>query len=212
MKKQLLYSFLVAVCATLVSCGSKQSVVTAPQQTNPSNPYGEKLQLTECESYALAAPGKRAVGKGTSFNESTARQLAELDARAAFSNAIDVAVKAGAEAANFDITKYMGTDNAGATNTDGGGRNNTDNTAFSANIIKNTNIVKLDKYFGKNRQYTVFVCLEYNGSIADMVKSATQNVRQLVSDEDRNKIDENLNAFQKKMEDELQNRSNSNFQ
>lgn len=215
MKKLIMIPLMAITAMTVISCGSSKAVVSAPvvnpvaqqpqlqRQASNSDPYGDEIQLTPCEEYAMAAPGKRAAGKGVSFNESVARQMAELDARAQFSNAITTAIRSASKMANFDITQYMGTDDKGATATDAGQRQNVQNSSFSANLIKNATIVKVNKYMAKNRQYTIFVCLEYNGSVAEMARQAASKVRQVVSDSDRAKIDQNLKAFEEEIENKL---------
>lgn len=196
MKKTFIISLVMAATAVIVSsCGGAGKVqnTSGAQQTNP---YGTEVALTECEQYALADPGRRAVGKGNSYNESTARDLAELDARATLSRAIDAAVESAMKSGSLSYSQYAGDDNSGMSVNDEATKTNNTRSSYSANIIKNTNIVKINKFFGKNRQYTVFVCLEYNGTVADIAKKAVQNVRQKVSDADRAKIDANLKEFE----------------
>lgn len=195
--KKLLFSFAaVAVMFGVYSCGSSKSVTA-------ENPYGQQMTLTECEAYALQLPGKRVSGKGVSFDESAARQLAELDARAKYSDALEAAIISASKKANVEITQYAGGDNDGMSAIDGGTKSNTLAKSVSGNIIKNTSVVKVDKFFGKNRQYTIFVCLEYQGNTADIAKEAANQVKQRVSDADREKIQRELDDFQKEVEDQL---------
>lgn len=170
-----------------------------------TNPYGTSVFQTECEKYALADPVRRAVGKGVSFNESTARNLAELDARAAMSRAIDAAVEDAAKSSSFGYQQHSGNDTSGQSAYDEGGKTNTTSASYSANIIKNTSIVKTDKFLGSNKQYTVFVCLEYNGSSAEMVRNITQNVLQRIPDNARKNINDEINAFENTVESKLKN-------
>lgn len=195
--KKITFFVFVLVAMLLVSCGSSKS--------GTSNPYGKEMVLTESEAYALQKPGKRAAGKGESYDESAARQLAELDARATFSNALASAIVSAAKKSNVDITQYAGSTTDGMTATDGGGQANTMAKSISTNIIKNTNIVKVNKFFGNNRVYTIFVCLEYIGEIEDMAKEAAQQVKQRVSDEDRAKIQYELEKFEKEIKNDLIN-------
>lgn len=195
--KKFLFSFaVVAMMQGFYSCGSNKPVAA-------ENPYGQHMTLTECEAYALQLPGKRVSGKGVSFDESTARQLAELDARARFSDALETAIISAAKKANVEITQYAGGDNDGMSNTDGGKKGNTLASSVSGNIIRNTDVVKVDKFFGNNRQYTVFVCLEYQGNPSDIAKEATSQIKQRVSDVDREKIQRELDDFQKEVENKL---------
>lgn len=61
------------------------------------------------------------------------------------------------------------------------------------------------KYNKKTRKYTVFVCLEYNGDIAKLSKEIANKVSQKISDEQRMKIDFELENFEKEIEKELGN-------
>jgi hypothetical protein len=185
--------------ATLVltSCGSSKQ--------NVENPYGTEMTLTESEAYAMQKPGKRAIGKGVSYDESAARQLAELDARATFSRALDDAIVSAAKKRNIHLDMYSGDVAEGQSVTDAGGDANTFARSISSNIISNCSIVKMNKFFSKNRQYTVFLCLEYLGEIADIAKEAANQVKQRISDSDRAKLGDSLDDFENDIQNNLVN-------
>lgn len=197
MRKMMIYSCALAMMMMTGSCGTVK--------TTSENPYGEEMTLTECEAYAQQMPWKRAAGKGTSYDESTARQQAELDARATFSRALEENILSASKKASFDITKYSGNDIEGNKSTDGGGQTNTLIKSISSNIISDTHIVKTNKFFGKNRQYTIFVCLEYSGNTKDMAEKVKDEVKQRISDNDRAKIKEELDRFEREFLKELTN-------
>ena len=197
MKKTLLFTAALTMILTLASCGSSKV---------SDSPYGKQMSLTESESYALQKPGKRASGRGVSYDESTARQLAELDARASFSRALEDAILTAAKRRNVDLTQYSGDSVEGRNNTDAGGDSHTLQSSISSNIIRNTNVVKVDKFFGQNRQYTVFVCLEYIGEVEDMAKEASKQIQQRISDEDRAKIQAELDKFEQEIKQSLSSR------
>ena len=187
---------------TFTSCGTSNKVPHATKNEQ-ENPYGVQVALTKSEQMAAQAPGKRAYGKGVSFNESTARQLAEMDARGQLSRALDDAIVSAAKVVGFDITQYAGGDGEGMTNTDGGQQQNTLLKSVSSNIITGTSVINTDKFYGKDRKYTIFVCLEYNGSVADMAKKAAEQVKQRVSESDRAKIQQENEKFQQEIEKDL---------
>lgn len=200
MKKNILMAAFAAVAMLFLgSCGSSQKVPQA-SKSEIENPYGSEVFKTEAELYAEAMPGKRASGKGISASESAARQLAEADARAQFSRAIDAAIISASKSVGFDITQYAGGDNEGQTVTDGGLQQNTLVKSISSNIVANTNVVKMNKFYGKDRKFTVFVCLEYNGSIAEIAKKAAQQIQQRIPDEDRKKIQDENSKFEQEIE------------
>ena len=75
--------------------------------------------------------------------------------------------------------------------------------SISSNIISGTNVIKTDKFYGKDRKYTIFVCLEYNSSLADIAKKATEQIMQRVSDEDRAKIRQENEKYQQEVVNDL---------
>ena len=203
MKKLFIASFILAATLFTVSCGSSTKVPQA-SKAEQENPYGTSVFKTPSEKLVEAAPGKRAYGKGVSFSESAARQLAEMDARGQLSRALDAAIVSASKTVGFDITQYTGGDGEGMTNTDGGQKQNTLTKSISSNIISGANVINTDKYYGKDRKYTIFVCLEYNGSVADIAKKAAEQVKQRISDSDRAKIQEENEKYEQEIEKELE--------
>lgn len=199
--KKILFSFVaVAMMFGLYSCGGTAKTVVA------ENPDGQGIVLAKSQSIAIQAPGKRAFGKGVSFDESTACRLAELDARTRFSNALNTAITSAIENASVEIKQYAGGNNDGMSNKDGGGKSISFESSISANIVRNMHVIMMDKFFGKDRQYTIYVCLEYQGSPSDIANEVTEQIKQRVSDTDREKIDSELNRFRKEIENKLNNR------
>ena len=201
MKKYFCGLTILSVILTLLSCGTAK----APQASNSEmqNPYGQEVFKTPSEKLAEQQPGKRASGKGVSFSESAARELAEMDARAQMSRSLDAAIVSASKRIGFDITQYAGGDGEGMTNTDGGQQQNTLAKSISSNIIANTTVINTDKYYGKDRKYTIFVCVEYNGSVQQMAQQAVQQIKQRISDSDRAKIQQENEKFQQEIEQEL---------
>lgn len=168
--------------------------------------YGKEMKLTEAESYALKKPGTRAAGKGVSSRESVAVQVARAQARAAFAEAISSAVISALKISGFDVSQYAGDDEEGHEVSDGAEKTNTMIKSVSKQVIENTQVVKTNKFYNKKtRKYTVFVCLEYNGDIAKLSKEIANKVSQKISDEQRMKIDFELENFEKEIEKELGN-------
>ena len=168
--------------------------------------YGKEMKLTEAESYALKKPGTRAAGKGVSSRESVAVQVARAQARAAFAEAISSAVNSALKISGFDVSQYAGDDEEGHEVSDGAEKTNTMIKSVSKQVIENTQVVKTKKFYNKKtRKYTVFVCLEYNGDIAKLSKEIANKVSQKISDEQRMKIDFELENFEKEIEKELGN-------
>lgn len=168
--------------------------------------YGKEMKLTEAESYALKKPGTRAAGKGVSSRESVAVQVARAQARTAFAEAISSAVNSALKISGFNVSQYAGDDEEGHEVSDGAEKTNTMIKSVSKQVIENTQVVKTNKFYNKKtRKYTVFVCLEYNGDIAKLSKEIANKVSQKISDEQRMKIDFELENFEKEIEKELGN-------
>lgn len=195
----------------LTSCGSSKEVATASQKMNPATAYGQETALTSSEEYALLSPGKRASGRGSSWDESTAQQLAEMEARRAFSEGIDAAILSACKRSGIDIQQYSGDNNTGSSVNDGGIKTNTLTKSISQNIVSNTSVVKKNRFYNNNnRIYTIFVCLEYNGEVQQIAKEATKQIMQRVADEDRLKIENELNEFEQEITKELKNKNQQN--
>lgn len=203
MKKIIVLSVFCGLVLTFSSCRSSSKVPQA-LKAEQENPYGKQVFQTKSEQLYIAAPGKRAYGKGISFDESTARELAEMDARAQFSRALDAAIVSASKKIGFDISKYAGGNGEGMSVTDGGLQQNSLVKSISSNIISGTNIINVDKYYGKDRKYTVFVCLEYNGSVAEIAKKVTEQIKQMVSDQDRQKIQFQNDKYEKEVKNDLE--------
>lgn len=166
--------------------------------------YGNEMKLTEAEKYALKEPGKRASGKGGSSRESAAMSRARLEARAAFAESISSSILSAAKACGFDLTQYAGDDEEGHEMTDGGEKQNNLIKSLAQQVIEGSPVVKTNKYYNKKtRRFTIFVCLEYNGEVSKLAKDMTERVKQKVSDDDRMKIEYNLDKFEKEIENQL---------
>lgn len=192
--------FRLCLCLFVLMAGTVQTV------NAQEDVYGKEMKLTEAESYALKKPGTRAAGKGVSSRESVAVQVARTQARAAFAEAISSAVNSALKISGFDVSQYAGDDEEGHEVSDGAEKTNTMIKSVSKQVIENTQVVKTNKFFNKKtRKYTVFVCLEYNGDIAKLSKEVANKVSQKISDEQRMKIDFELENFEKEIEKELGN-------
>lgn len=192
--------FRLCFCLFVLMAGTVQTV------NAQEDVYGKEMKLTETESYALKKPGTRAAGKGVSSRESVAVQVARAQARAAFAEAISSAVNSALKISGFDVSQYAGDDEEGHEVSDGAEKTNTMIKSVSKQVIENTQVVKTNKFYNKKtRKYTVFVCLEYNGDIAKLSKEIANKVSQKISDEQRMKIDFELENFEKEIEKELGN-------
>jgi hypothetical protein len=122
------------------------------------------INSNACEELQEEKPTLRAVGKGTNVREQTAKNIAEMQARAQFARAIASKIQT------------VTSENAIAFDTYSNGNTNTEQTttaedfakSVAEEIIKNTVIIKTCKELRADNQYDIWVCLEYQGDIAKM--------------------------------------------
>ena len=186
----------------LAACGSSRNAAQATKDEMEA-PDGTRLSINEAIRMAEEKPGTRAYGKGVSADEGFARQQAELDARRQMSDNIAAAVLSAAEKVGFDFFESASTDTEGMGVSDNGSKQNNLARSIADNIVASTMVIKTERYFGKNRRYTVYVCIEYNGEAKDMSQSITRKLRQKVSDENRSRIDAEADRFKQEVEDFL---------
>jgi len=122
------------------------------------------INSNACEELQEEKPTLRAVGKGTNVREQTAKNIAEMQARAQFARAIASKIQT------------VTSENAIAFDTYSNGNTSTEQTttaedfakSVAEEIIKNTVIIKTCKELRADNQYDIWVCLEYQGDIAKM--------------------------------------------
>ena len=134
-----------------------------------------------CEEFQEEKPTLRAVGKGTNAREQTAKNIAEMQARAQFARALASKINtvtsenvSGLDLSVEDFSKSV-----------------------SEEIIKNTVIVKTCKELNADNQYDIWVCLEYQGDISKM---ATEIASKIPAGQK-----EKTEQFKKQIEKELNN-------
>ena len=204
---------LFSVCILLLANAAVANITTSMNNCanmysitadDDDNPDGKEIKLTAAEEYALKEPGKRAAGKGVSSRESMAQQLAETDARRQFSDAISTAILSASKDFGLQYTQYAGDDEQGMNIADEGSKAMTIAKSVSENVIKGTTLVKKNKFYNKkNRRFTIYVCLEYNGSVGEMAQEVAQSLKQRVSENDRAKIVREMKEFEAEIEKQL---------
>lgn len=166
--------------------------------------YGDKEDLTESQKYALKKPATRASGMGQSMRENVARQKAMDNARSALSQALEMAILNASKTLSYDLDGYASSDEDGETMYEGGSKTRSITKTISQNVLKGTPIVKEDKFYNKkNRRFTVFVCVEYQGTESGLAEEAVKQLKNRMSDKDRSRIENELGKWQEEIEKEL---------
>lgn len=177
------------VCAILVtSCGSTN-------KASNTTPYGQKLEDDICISEYKKKPTIRAYGMATHFKESAATSLAEGQARAMFVRKIESAVLAATEELAVSLEQYAGGVADGQHVSDQSAEGNSYVTTIAEQVVRNTHTIETSRYYGDNKQFTIFVCMEYKGGEFELVNQIESNVKERISLGDRAKIEQRHDKF-----------------
>ena len=203
----------------MVSCGSSkqaqndammmqmmqmmQNQQQSQQNLKDDNSYGVEIKKTETELYAEQAPGKRSAANGQAFTKEAAEQFARNNARAKYAEAIESAVISAAKTVYGEMSEFAADEKSGESATEGGQKQHTLAQTVAEQVIANTNVVKTQTFRAKNNRYTVFVCLEYNGEVAELAADIAQQVKQRVSEKSRKRIESDLSKFEEEVKFEL---------
>lgn len=194
MRKNLfvLVALSAAVLCLMTACGASKKV-------SEVNPYGKAVAAEPCIELYEQAPYVRAYGEGQHFKEMTARNIAELQANAMYARKIEKAVISATEDLGISLSKYAADDKSGRSVTDQSGESNDLAASISQQVVRNAHVIKTSRYYNKNNQFTVFVCIEYGGDENALIEQIEQKVKDRISDEDRAKIETRHDEFKDKV-------------
>ena len=209
MKRIKVISCLFAAICLLSSCGGSKQVTTPSGSSKGTKqaPWGTEFELNECQLLAEESPATRAWGEATNHRLSLAKSYAEGQARAALARAVSAIIKTATSESDLSWEKYSGTIAEGQSVTDEGSKGDGMILQIAEEVIGNTVVIKTNQYMQPNRQYHVFVCVEYQGDASSMSNKIVDRVKQLVPDEDRIKMEYQFQKFAEEIEKELAKRS-----
>lgn len=156
------FSILALVCAAMV-------IVPSAYAAKPT-----KVKVDKVVKYAQKDPQRRSWGEGTHFNESTARNIAEMQARAALSAKVEAAAYQMIEEAVTDKTQYISNGSTSAALDESTTERKTMTSTITSQVLRNTPVVKTSIYYQDNKQYKVYVCIEYQGSVDELYNHFTR--------------------------------------
>lgn len=156
------FTLLALVCAAMVIV------------PNANAQKKHKVKVDKVVKYAQKDPQRRAWGEGAHFNESTARNIAEMQARAALSARVESAVYQMMEEAVIDKTQYVSNGSTAAALDESTTDRKTTTSAITSQVLRNTPVVKTSIYYQDNKQYKVYVCIEYQGSVDELYNHFTR--------------------------------------
>ena len=166
-------SYVLAVLAgafLFVACGSSKKTVAS----KTVNPYGKVVEAEPCIELYEQSPCNRAYGNGQHFKEATARNIAELQARAMFARKIESAILSATEDMGISMEKYAADDQSGQSVADQSGEAN-------------------DLAMG----------MEYAGDENTLVDQIERSVQDKISQDDRTKIEQRHNEFRRRILERL---------
>lgn len=206
MKKVFVILSLVALF--FVSCKSSQEL--GGNQSNQSQQnslvneeLGMEIKQDICEILQEEKPGVRACGNAQHFRLSTAKNMAALQARAELASNLEQIILGVLSSGTAQDQQYAGDSQQGANIVDGLGVSEEDLKALTMGIVKNTMIIKTSSYLKPNRQYNVFVCVEYSSDPKQIAEDTVMKVKQLIPDEKKNELKARLDNLGETVIDKL---------
>lgn len=195
MKTTMKYAAVAAAVLAICSCGATKQAVTSTQQSA----IGTALPEEPCITLSEEAPAIRKYGNGQHFKEATAKNIAEAQARSSFARSIAAAIVAATEEIGASMSKYAGDDAQGMSVSDQSDETNDYVMSIANEIVNNTHPIKTSRYILPNRQFNIYVCLEYMGDQNQMVEDIEKKVKDKISPEDRAKIEKRHNDFRQRV-------------
>lgn len=195
--------FLVAAIAIAAgvmatSCGGSKKV--ALESTT-----GQKaIEQDVCEKLQEEKPTLRAVGVGQHFKEATARNIAEAQARAQFARSLATKVKTSTSEEAGASSVYSGDEATGNSVGDQIAKVNDFVDAVANEVVAGTVPIKISKYILPNKQYKVYVCLEYQKGVSELAAEVAKRVEQKIPDEQKLKMNFEFEQYRKRVEAELE--------
>jgi hypothetical protein len=187
----------MAVCAGLIACGSKKQSLQATTGQ-------QAIEQDVCEKMQEEKPVERVVGIGEHFKEATARNVAEVQARAQFARAISSKIKASTAEDAGGHSLYAGDNTSGNSVQDQIAKINDFAQGIADEVVSNLVVIKTSKYILPNKQYKVYVCLEYQKGVAALATDIAKRVEQKISDEQKLKMNFEFEQYRKRIEEELE--------
>lgn len=200
---------IIVAAAMLTGCGgSKKVTPSGSTKGTKESAFGTEIELNEAQKLAEKSPATRAWGEAVDFDLSSATAYAEAEARGKFARAIASHIKAAERKSGFSYQKASASETEGASVTDNGSKNERLVMSVAEELVENTVTIKTVQYFQPNRQYHVFVCLEYQGGASKLAQQISDKVKQRISDDERLKMNFEFEKFRQAVDEELKSMRN----
>lgn len=199
-KTYVLSAFLFLFMGIFSSCGSSKNTQS---ETLGFDPMGTKLKKSDVQMHAEESPETRAWGNAQHFRSSVANNLAELQARGKFARSIEAAILSASKSSGLAIEKYAGSNDTGSSVSDQGTKDNDFLEGIAQAIVKNAIPVKSDEYMLPNRQYNVYVCLEYRGAKDEVVEGIIEKIENKIPSDQRKELETEFEKFENDLKENL---------
>ena len=151
-------TIVAAICAVALATGMTCEAKKSPKIKN------EKVQAeTLCQQLQEEKPAVRTFAEATNSNQSFAKTYAEGMARAEFARRLSTQVNTATKAANNSANAFASNGEKGGQVTD----QTLNSEAFAQQLaeesVNGLAVIKTETYRLKDKQYHVFVCMEYMG-------------------------------------------------
>lgn len=200
MKKAL---FFAAVAALVVSSCGTTKVKVPTGKDSATGIQTEAIEGSLCYELQEQKPTLRSVGSGLNHKEASAKQRANANAMAEYANKIGAAVEAACEIIGINLDKYAGDDVSGMSISDQSEEGGTLVNTVAKQTVKNTTIIKTERYYKTNKQYLVYVCIEFSGDLSELLKEVEDNLKEKITEADRQKLEARHDEFRKRMETKM---------
>ena len=197
--KRIVLCFTMIAALGMASCGSHKPTAPGANRSAVNSAIGAVLPEEPCYTLQEEAPAIRKVGNGSHFKESTAKNIAEAQARGEFAKSIASAIVTATEEIGVSMDKYAGDDTTGKSVSDQSGEANDFVMSIAKEIVKNTHPIKTTRYLKPNNQYNVYVCLEYMGSENQMAQQAESALKDKISPDDRAILEKRHDDFRQRV-------------
>lgn len=190
---------MIAAGLLIQSCGGTKQVATTTVPANQQMMQDVEVEVNACEEYAMKEPSKRAAGVGVHFSETTATNLAQLNARNNLARALQQCVK-NASSYSANAKELFASDAvANAFVGDEEASSNDSEEGWAKELIKGAPIVMKKKYKTPNNRWRIYVCVEYQEGLAEMAGKVAQIFQEKLTPEQKARIDFNAEKFRAEM-------------
>lgn len=201
MRKNLFIVACAVIC--LSSCKSSQNVVVPTGAASPTGIKAAVVEGSACYELQEQKPALRSVGSGTNAKEAFAKQTANAQAQAEFATKIETSVMAACEEIGVSLEQYASDGETGKTVADQSSEGGNLASMVAKQTVKNTSIIKTERYVQNDGQYRVFVCIEFSGKLSELISETESALKEKISPEQRKVLEERHEKFEKKMEQRM---------